>query len=77
MADNQFQLLGQRRFGPLFVTQFLGAFNDNVYRNALITLVTFLSVGLSDGEINTLINLAAALVAWRMRASSSRLRRGR
>ncbi|PVY69322.1 hypothetical protein C8D92_1173 [Tamilnaduibacter salinus] len=35
------QLLRQRRFGPFFATQFLGAFNDNVFKNALIILVTF------------------------------------
>ncbi|MFT5895136.1 MAG: hypothetical protein ACI8VW_002009, partial [bacterium] len=32
---NQFQLLRQRRFAPFFLTQLLGAFNDNVYKNAL------------------------------------------
>ena len=26
-------LLGSRRFGPLFATQFLSAFNDNAVRN--------------------------------------------
>ena len=35
------QLLQQRRFAPFFATQFLGAFNDNVYKTALITLVVF------------------------------------
>ena len=34
-------LLKAPRFGPLFCTQFLGAFNDNVYRFALIIFVTF------------------------------------
>jgi acyl-[acyl-carrier-protein]-phospholipid O-acyltransferase/long-chain-fatty-acid--[acyl-carrier-protein] ligase len=34
-------LLGSRRFGPLFVTQFLGAFNDNLFKTAFIFLVTF------------------------------------
>ncbi len=38
---NQFQLLETRRFLPLFITQFLGAFNDNVLRYAFIILVTF------------------------------------
>lgn len=36
-----FQLLLARRFGPLFVTQFLGAFNDNLFKTAFIFLVTF------------------------------------
>jgi MFS family permease len=34
-------LLGRRRFLPLFVTQFLGAFNDNLYRTAMVILVTY------------------------------------
>jgi len=38
---NQFQLLRSRRFAPLFATQFLGAFNDNVFRFALIIFITF------------------------------------
>lgn len=35
------RLLLARRFGPLFVTQFLGAFNDNLFKTAFIFLVTF------------------------------------
>ena len=34
-------LLGKRRFLPLFATQFLGAFNDNLFKTALVLLVTF------------------------------------
>jgi acyl-[acyl-carrier-protein]-phospholipid O-acyltransferase/long-chain-fatty-acid--[acyl-carrier-protein] ligase len=34
-------LLSARRFGPLFATQFLGAFNDNLFKTALIFLVAF------------------------------------
>lgn len=34
-------LLTARRFGPLFVTQFLGAFNDNLFKTAFIFIVTF------------------------------------
>lgn len=37
----QFQLLRTRRFLPLFAAQFLGAFNDNVFRFALIIFITF------------------------------------
>ena len=39
MAHNQFELLKQRRFLPFFLTQALGAFNDNVYRQAIIGLL--------------------------------------
>jgi MFS family permease len=34
-------LLGKRRFLPLFTTQFLGAFNDNLYKSAMVILVTY------------------------------------
>ncbi|WP_106639734.1 MFS transporter [Allosphingosinicella vermicomposti] len=36
-----FELLRRRRFLPLFVTQFLGAFNDNLYKSAMVILVTY------------------------------------
>jgi acyl-[acyl-carrier-protein]-phospholipid O-acyltransferase/long-chain-fatty-acid--[acyl-carrier-protein] ligase len=41
MLKNQFSLLLKRRFLPLFITQFLGAFNDNLYKNALVVLITY------------------------------------
>lgn len=34
-------LLAKRRFLPLFTTQFLGAFNDNLYKSAMVILVTY------------------------------------
>ena len=62
MSDkSQFGLLGQRRFGYFFLTQTLGAFNDNVYKNALVILVTFGIAGLSAGQIDLYVNLAAGL----------------
>ncbi|MBS1207912.1 MAG: putative phospholipid/glycerol acyltransferase [Proteobacteria bacterium] len=48
------QLIGERRFGPLFFTQFCGAFNDNLFKNALILLVAFHS--------GTILGLAPALI---------------
>lgn len=41
MVNNQFRLLATKRFLPLFLTQFLGAFNDNLFKNALVILITF------------------------------------
>ena len=58
---NQYQLLGERRFLPFFLTQFLGAFNDNVYKNALIILVAFHAASLSSMSATTLSNFAQAL----------------
>jgi len=59
MAHNQFELLKQRRFLPFFITQCLGAFNDNVYRLAIIGLLGFLSVSAADKTLYT--NLAPAI----------------
>jgi 1-acyl-sn-glycerol-3-phosphate acyltransferase len=61
VPENQFSLLRKRRFAPFFLTQFFGAFNDNVYKNALIILIAFQSAGRGLGESNTLINLSAGL----------------
>src|ERR1041385_410957 len=58
---NQYELLKQRRFLPFFLTQFLGAFNDNVYKNALVILVAFHAASLSRLDANTLSNLAQAV----------------
>jgi acyl-[acyl-carrier-protein]-phospholipid O-acyltransferase/long-chain-fatty-acid--[acyl-carrier-protein] ligase len=41
MSAPDFSLLAKRRYGPLFVVQFFGAFNDNVLRYALIFLATY------------------------------------
>ena len=37
--QGQFYLFGQRRFLPFFATQFLGALNDNLFKNALLVIV--------------------------------------
>ncbi|MGD2056428.1 MAG: MFS transporter, partial [Gammaproteobacteria bacterium] len=60
-VDNQFSLLKQRRFGPFFLTQFFGAFNDNVFKNALIILIAFQATGMDRLNSDTLINLCAGL----------------
>ncbi len=41
MTHRLLPLLGRRRFLPLFATQFLGAFNDNLFKNALAILVAY------------------------------------
>jgi 1-acyl-sn-glycerol-3-phosphate acyltransferase len=57
---NQFGLLRERRFLPFFLTQALGAFNDNVFRNATVLLIGF-EMGLSTEQITTYSNVAPAL----------------
>jgi acyl-[acyl-carrier-protein]-phospholipid O-acyltransferase/long-chain-fatty-acid--[acyl-carrier-protein] ligase len=44
---NQFNLLKTKRFLPLFITQFLGSFNDNLFRSALAVLITYQFTGSS------------------------------
>ena len=58
---NQFQLLRERRFAPFFWTQFLGAGNDNVYKNALVIFVAFQAAVLTALSSNDLVNIAAAV----------------
>ncbi|EAT12969.1 MFS transporter [Bermanella marisrubri] len=58
--QGQFSLLKHRRFLPYFVTQALGAFNDNLFKNALLLFITF--GGLAAQEDAALYtNLAAGL----------------
>jgi 1-acyl-sn-glycerol-3-phosphate acyltransferase len=62
MAEHsQFQLLRERRFAPFFWTQFLGAGNDNVYKNALVIFVAFQAATLTAVSSNDLVNIAAAV----------------
>ncbi len=62
MSDSsQFSLLRQRRFLPFFLTQFLGAFNDNIFRNGLVILITFQGVLVAGMEAGQLANVAGAL----------------
>ncbi len=51
-------LLTQRRFLPYFCTQFLGAFNDNIYKSALMIMITYRLVSENQG---VLVNIAAVL----------------
>lgn len=41
MSGANFSLLAKRRFAPLFVVQFLGAFNDNLLKFAMLFLANF------------------------------------
>lgn len=56
MSHSQFDLLRDRRFLPLFVTQFLGAFNDNIFKNALVGVLVFAGAAVgAEGDPNTKI----------------------
>ncbi|RRU14992.1 MFS transporter [Stenotrophomonas sp. 278] len=58
-GHSQFALLRQRRFLPFFIVQSLGAFNDNVYRQAIIGLLFYL--GVSQEEQSLYTTLAPAI----------------
>ena len=56
--SSQFSLLSQRRFAPFFWTQFLGAFNDNLFKTALLVALTYDALSwttISPGLLNNLI----------------------
>lgn len=59
--SGQFGLLKARRFAPFFATQFLGAFNDNLFKNALIVLLTFQAAQWTTLKPVVLSNLAAGI----------------
>jgi len=58
-GHSQFSLLGQRRFGPFFAVQALGALNDNIYTNALAALVVFEGARMAGLNTDQVVNLAA------------------
>ncbi|GAB7228180.1 MFS transporter [Vibrio rotiferianus] len=59
--DSQSSLLRQQKFLPYFVTQFFGAFNDNIFKNVLLLFVAFAGSSALPISSNLFINLAAGL----------------
>jgi len=58
---SQFTLLAERRFGPFFGVQFLGALNDNLFKQALVILLAYQTASFTAMSSDTLQNLAQAL----------------
>ena len=58
---NQFSLLKQNRFLPIFCTQFLGALNDNVFKNAIVILIAFSLADTMDANSSILVIIAAGI----------------
>lgn len=54
-----FALLKERRFGPFFWTQYAGAFNDNLFKNALVIMLAYKAT--SEADSGLVVNLAAGL----------------
>ncbi|XLZ70392.1 MFS transporter [Massilia sp. SR12] len=58
---SQFDLLKQRRFAPFFWTQFLGAFNDNLFKTALVVALAFDAKNWTDLSPSLVTNLVPGL----------------
>lgn len=58
---SQFALLKTRRFLPFFLTQVLGALNDNVFKNALMAILAFSAADALPMDTNLVMNIAAGL----------------
>ncbi len=61
MHPSQWKLLSSKRFLPFFVTQFLGAFNDNVFKNALVILITYTTMENAGLSPQIMVTLAAGI----------------
>ncbi len=61
MMKQDESLMTSRRFVPMFFTQFFGALNDNVYKQALLLVITYGWIQQQSAPVNTLNNLAALL----------------
>ncbi|CCN48325.1 putative Permease of the major facilitator superfamily fused with 1-acyl-sn-glycerol-3-phosphate acyltransferase [Vibrio nigripulchritudo MADA3029] len=61
MPNQHPSLMRQKRFLPYFITQFFGAFNDNIFKNVLLLFVAFAGAEALPISSNLFINLAAGL----------------
>jgi 1-acyl-sn-glycerol-3-phosphate acyltransferase len=59
--QSQFSLLNQCRFAPFFWTQFLGAMNDNVFKNGMVIFMAFGGMTLAGMDSTVLVNAAGAV----------------
>ena len=64
MAQSQFALLGQRRFLPYFLVQALGAFNDNVFRQAIVGLLGYMAIDQADRGMYTQLAPAVFILPY-------------
>jgi hypothetical protein len=58
---SQFRLLTERRFAPFFGVQFLGALNDNIFKQGLVILLAYQTLTFTTLQTDVLQNLAQAL----------------
>ena len=58
---SQMQLLRQRRYLPLFLTQFFGAFNDNFLKNAMVIMITFQATSVLGVPVEQMVSVAGGI----------------
>lgn len=58
---NQTHLLKSQRFLPLFITQFFGAFNDNVFKNAFLIWFTYDIASKLNMDAQLMVTIASGL----------------
>lgn len=51
----QFKLLEKRSFLPLFITQFMGAFHDNLFKNAFVVSLIYMGVSADQGAHDSIL----------------------
>lgn len=56
-----YNLLLAKRFSPLFITQFFGAFNDNILKNSIVILIMYNLTGRNIQDPHILVTIAAGL----------------
>lgn len=61
VSQRQFSLFQTRRFLPLFLTQFLGAFNDNIFKNSMVVLIAWRLAAAAGMNAQIMITLAAGV----------------
>ena len=61
MSSEMFHLMKSRRFLPLFITQFLGAMNDNLFKSALVMLVTYQLADAAGVDGPVMVTVAAGI----------------
>ena len=58
---SSFAFFTRRRFLPLFGTQFMGAFNDNLLRTGVVVLVSYYGLSIKGWPPEQLVNLGAGV----------------
>src|SRR6185369_14226359 len=54
-------MIHEKKFWPLFWTQFLGALNDNVLKNAMVVMITYKSLSLWGLDAPSIVALSGGI----------------